>query len=398
MRILHVTPGYKPAYRLGGPIASVAAIAERLARLGHEVTVVTTNANLDENIDVPLGVPVDVDGVRVFYFARKEPLRTLLPFLPYVSGSLGYLYAPEMRRALDELVPLADVVHTHMPFVYPTYAGARAALRHGKPLFYSQRGNFLDTHLRRRRWKKRLWLSLFEQRLIERATTLVALTEAERAAFASLAPATPSAIVPNGVDLPNEMPDAARHVRERFGVPDDALLVLFLGRLHPWKGAGALVDAFERIDMPNTFLVMAGADESNLVSRRSARVIVPGVVTGIDKEALLHRADLFALPSTGEGLSMAMLEAMAHRTAVMISPGCNFPDAESSGAGVIVEKDVTSLATALRALLADKARLQRMGDAGRALVANAYSWDAVTAALLGVYGEGVRRTSASPRR
>ena len=399
MNILHVTPGYKPAYRLGGPIASVSAIAERLVRMGHDVTVVTTNANLDENIDVPFGVPVDVDGVRVFYFARKEPLRTLLPFVPYISGSLGFLYAPEMRRALDELVPRADVVHTHMPFVYPTYAGARAALRHGRPLFYSQRGNLLDTHLQRRRWKKRVYLSLFEKPLVERATTLIALTEAERAAFAALSPSTPSVVIPNGVDLPPEMPEAAQRVRERFGVPEDALLLLFLGRLHAWKGAEELLEAFARIaaDLPHAWLVMAGADEANVASRKRERVIVPGVVTGADKEALLHRADLFALPSAGEGQSLALLEALAHRTAVMISPGCNFPDAEAAGAGVTVAKDATAMTAALRTLLADRDALRRMGDAGRALVARAYSWDAITATLADVYAEGVRRTS-SPRR
>ncbi|HEY4641949.1 MAG TPA: glycosyltransferase, partial [Thermoanaerobaculia bacterium] len=154
MRILYATPGYKPAYRIGGPILSVSAAAERLVRKGHEVTVVTTNANLDQDVDVPLAQPVDVEGVTVWYFRREEPLRKWLPFVPYLSRSMGYMYAPELRAALDRLVPQHDVVDTQMPFVYPTYAASRAALRHHKPLFYHQRGNYLDTHLGRRRFKK----------------------------------------------------------------------------------------------------------------------------------------------------------------------------------------------------------------------------------------------------
>src|SRR6266540_4836543 len=105
MKILYAGTGYKPAYRLGGPIVSVSAAAEMLVRKGHQVTVVATTANGDEELDVPVGVPVDVDGVEVWYFRRQEPLRRFLPIVPYLSRSTGFLYAPEMRAALDRLVP-----------------------------------------------------------------------------------------------------------------------------------------------------------------------------------------------------------------------------------------------------------------------------------------------------
>ena len=150
MRILYVTPAYKPADRMGGPIITVAATAEALAAKGHQVTVATTNANLDTDVDVPLDQPVGVDGVTVWYFARREPLRKWLPFIPYVSQSMGFAYAPAMKAVLRRLMADVDVVHTQMPFVYPTLVAARMALRLGKPLFYHQHGNFLPTRLERR--------------------------------------------------------------------------------------------------------------------------------------------------------------------------------------------------------------------------------------------------------
>jgi glycosyltransferase involved in cell wall biosynthesis len=238
MRILYATPGYKPAYRIGGPILSVSAAAERLVRKGHEVTVVTTNANVDQDIDVPINQPVDVDGVTVWYLRREEPLRKWLPFVPYLSRSMGYMYAPEMRRTLDRLVPQHDVVDTQMPFVYPTYAASRAALRHGKPLFYHQRGNYLETHRGRRRLKKDIFITLFEKPVMRRATALIALTAAERDAFAAVSPGTPCVIVPNGIDVPRPDPTAAERVEARHGIPRDAQLILYLARLHPWKGTG----------------------------------------------------------------------------------------------------------------------------------------------------------------
>ena len=78
MHILYVTHGYKPAYRIGGPIWSVSAVAEGMVARGHRVTVFTTNSNLDEDLDVPVDRPVLVDGVEVWYFRRRDPIKKYL--------------------------------------------------------------------------------------------------------------------------------------------------------------------------------------------------------------------------------------------------------------------------------------------------------------------------------
>jgi len=89
------------------PIISVSAKAEMLVKKGHKVTVFTTNSNLDEDLDVPTGQAIDVNGVEVWYFKREALLKKWLFFIPYISKSMGYLYAPKMRSALDELVSFA---------------------------------------------------------------------------------------------------------------------------------------------------------------------------------------------------------------------------------------------------------------------------------------------------
>jgi glycosyltransferase involved in cell wall biosynthesis len=401
MHILYITPAYKPAYRMGGPIVSVAAAAEALVRRGHEVTVATTNANLDVDIDVPLNRPVDVEGVTVWYFARREPIRKWLPFVPYLSQSMGFAYAPAMKDALRNLMANSDVVDTQMPFVYPTFVASRMALRLGKPLFYHQRGNFLSSHVRRRALKKQVYISLFEMPVLRRASGLIALTEAERDAYRHLAPATPCEIIPNGVVVPLLDSHAPARVATRWGVPGDSLLLLFFSRLEEWKGADELLAAFQRVQSahPNLFLVMAGDDHCEAERRwrpiaeqegYGRRLIFTGGLSGQEKEDILHRADLFSLPSKGEGLSMAVLEAMAHRTAVMLSPECNFPEAERAGAGVTVERNVEEMVSALTSLIADRAGLRAMGEAGRVLTTDHYSWDVVIDRLLDVYERAIR--------
>lgn len=404
LHILFAVHGYKPADRIGGPIHSVSALAESLVSRGHRVSVFTSNSNLDEDLDVPVDVPVDVEGVTVWYFRREEPLQRWFPWLPYLSQSMGLLYAPAMRDELDRIVPTVDVVHTHMPFVYPTFAAGRAALRHGKPLVYHQRGVFDPERLRFRSVKKRAFISLVERPIMSRASALIALTVAEVTSYRALGVRTPIRVIPNGIDVARLRTVPARSTRDRWGIPDESIVVLFLGRIHPIKGADRLLDAFLSIrgEFPDACLVMAGPDEWGLqrefLSRAegagaASRVFFPGMVSGEDKLNLLARADLFALPSDAEGFSMAVLEALGSATAVLLSPGCHFPEVVAAGAGCIAERDAASTAIALRSLLGDREALRTMGRNGRALVEARYTWTSITESMLATYDEVCSSTS-----
>lgn len=408
MKILYAVHAYKPAYRVGGPVMSVSAAAEALVRKGHQVTVFTTNSNLDEDLDVPTDRALDIDGVKVWYFRREELLQKYLPFVPYLSRSIGFLYCPAMKRALDTVMPAVDVVDTHMPFVYPTYAAAHAAFRHDRPLFYHQRGTLDPERLKFRGVKKSLYIRFIERPIMEQATSLIALTEAERASYRALGVDTPCQVVPNGIDPMPERPDNAQRVSEKWGIPRDATLILFMGRLHPTKGADKLLDAFARMEPStrnNVYLLMAGPDEWRLeqtwrervaATGIDRRVVFAGMLQGDIKADVLARADLFALPSIGEGFSMAVLEALASGTAVMLSPGCHFPEAAASGAGVIVDNVPQMLASTLERLVAAPSVLKDMGAAGRRLVAERYSWDRVADRLVEVYYRGAELLHGGP--
>lgn len=408
LHILYAVHGYKPAYRVGGPIVSVAATAEELVRRGHHVTVFTSNANLDEELDVPVDQPREVDGVEVWYFQRHEYLQRLLPFVPYVSKSMGYLYTPRMRAALNRLVPGMDLVHTHMPYVYPTAAAGRAARRHHRPLFYHQRGVFDPERLKFRGVKKRAYIAAVERPLMRSATTLIALTEAERASYRALGVTTPCRIVPNGVDVALYRIRPRTDPRSCLGVPGDAFVILFMSRMHPTKGPDKLLEAFALIarEFPDSYLVLAGPDEYGLEQTLRARaqamglttrVRFPGMVAGEEKYDLLGRANLFCLPSDAEGFSIAALEAMASGSAVLLSPGCHFPEVEAARAGRIVDPAPGRLAHALRELVAAPEETAQMGRRGRELVLRDYSWERVTNQLVEVYEEGIQRAAAQAR-
>jgi glycosyltransferase involved in cell wall biosynthesis len=400
MHILYVTLAYKPAYRIGGPIWSVSAVAEGMVARGHRVTVFTTNSNLNEDLDVPFDQPVLVDGVEVWYFRHQELIQKYLWWLKYFSQSMGFLFTPALSASMRKLRPSVDIVHTQMPFVYPTMIAGRLAIAAGKPLFYNQRGVFHPTRLEYRGLKKRLYLELFEKPIMRRARGLIALTPDEIDSYRALGIKTPCHVVPNGIDVARfrRMPHAQS--LSGLGIAQSDQVILFLGRLHPTKGVDLLLNAFVRIASiyPKSVLVIAGPDEHGFSQRfrdeavqqnLEPRILIPGMVTGELKLDLLARADLFVLPSIGEGQSMAVLEALASGTPVILSPECNFPIVEELAAGAIVPRDVHLIAQAISRFLSDPILRSAASEAAYTLARDKFAWPSIVEKLESIYLDSI---------
>jgi glycosyltransferase involved in cell wall biosynthesis len=402
LSVLFAVHGYKPAYRLGGPILSVAALAEGLAARGHRVVVFTTNSNLDEDLDVPTNSRVMIDGVEVWYFKRSEPLKKAVPFLSYISKSMGFLYSRELGNAARQRIKEFDLAHTHLPFVYPTHAVGGAAIKARKPLFCHQRGVYDPERLKFRGAKKRLYIAICERPMLRRATTLIALTEAERDSYRALGVNTPCKIVPNGIDPDKYFRTPSEELFRHLPIGREGIVVLYLARLHPTKGGDLLLEAFLKTgrQFPNATLVLAGPDEWGLEMQfknrveeagMGGRVLFPGMVSGRLKLDLLARADVFCLPSVAEGFSMAVLEALASATPVMISPGCHFSEVAKVGAGWIVERRVEDWANKLAEILREPEQLKRAGESCLQLVRSHYTWGSIVGQMEEAYREGLTR-------
>ncbi|MBN1287663.1 MAG: glycosyltransferase [Anaerolineae bacterium] len=204
-------------------------------------------------------------------------------------------------------------------------------------------------------------------------------------------------VIPNGVHLADFDALPPRDVfRARHAIPDDAPLVLFLGRLHRRKGVHILIEALA--DAPGVWLAAAGPDAGArgelgaLAARLGAagRVVFTGFLGGADKLAALAAADGFALAAVGEGLSMAALEAGAAGLPLLLSEGCYMPEVAEAGAGEVLSYAPAGWAAALRRLT-DAGRRASMGRAARRLVEARFTWPAVLDRLEAFYEEIVNR-------
>jgi glycosyltransferase involved in cell wall biosynthesis len=104
------------------------------------------------------------------------------------------------------------------------------------------------------------------------------------------------------------------------------------------------------------------------------RVHLVGPLYGEAKLAAYVDAACFCLPSRQEGFSVAVTEALGLGVPVVITPAVHFPEVQRAGAGEVVDLNSEAVAAALRRIISDPGVRQRMGDAGREMVAAKYTW------------------------
>jgi glycosyltransferase involved in cell wall biosynthesis len=376
MHILHVTPYYAPAYAFGGVVRAVEGLAQAMRARGHRITVLTTDA-YNQSQAYSGALESDENGVRVLR-ARNliYPLR----------GRLNLSTPLMMRRLAAQVLKDVDVVHLHELRSVESLIVAPLAAQRGIPIVLSPHGTL--THTTGRSGLKRLWDRWLSPRVMRHVHAVVGLTVDESAEAAAmwravgLSPLVET--IPNGIHADEfaQLENGAAF-RARYGL-GKSVVCLFMGRLHARKGVDVLARAFTAANVPNARLVFAGPDEGMLAMLQSLaaadpRIILTGFLDGADRLAALAAADVFALPATGEGLSMAALEAMAAGLPLLLSPGCHLPEAGSAGAALIVEPQVAPLTAALQRLLTDVNARSEMGAAAQRLVRDTFAWDTIAA-------------------
>jgi len=384
LRIVHVVPTYLPATRYGGPIYSVHGLCKALARMGHQVEVLTTNVDGDGTSDVPLDRAVNLDGVEVRYFESRR-LRRL-----YWSGS--------MQAALPGRLRDASVLHLHSIFLWPTSAAAWVARYYDVPYLLAPRGALVPELIERRsRRRKRAWLTLIERHTLAHAARLHATTQAEYSDAERVGlPLPKPAIVPNGVEVPlltAGSDDFARRWPELVGRPYAA----FLGRLNWKKGLDRLVRALRGTDVR---VVLMGGDEDGHRAEleRLARaegitsqLLFLGPIEGDEKFRILQRARFLVLPSYNENFGNVVIEALAVGCPVVVTPEVGASSLVSrSRSGLVASGEPDALRAALLELWKDDEKRATMAEAATRIAQDELSWSAVANAMDGVYREVLR--------
>jgi glycosyltransferase involved in cell wall biosynthesis len=194
--------------------------------------------------------------------------------------------------------------------------------------------------------------------------------------------------IPNGTNLPTPRP--ARRIL-KLGL-EPGRYVLFVGRLVPEKGVHYLCEAFSQIKSDMKLALVGGLSFSqgyvDLLKRYEGdRVLLLDYVFGADLEELWSNAYLVAQPSTLEGFSIALLEALSYGRCVVLSDIPENLEVAGDCAVPFPSKNVAALRAKLEMLLAQPAMVRHYEQKARQHVLQHYSWDTVVDTTEQVYRE-----------
>jgi glycosyltransferase involved in cell wall biosynthesis len=206
---------------------------------------------------------------------------------------------------------------------------------------------------------------------------------------------SPVEVIPNGIDTEYFDPAVVTsntalddlHIR-----PEESVL-LTVAAFERRKGMIAVIDVLPELLRRGrrlSYVIVGDGRDRKLVARRIQELGLSACVHLVGAQAEVRpfykQADIFLLPSHGEGMPNALLEAMAMALPVIVSRHPPYGDMVQSGFGIQVdEREPSSLIAAIEGLLADPSRRQEMGQAARAHVHGGYAWPAVAQRYLDLF-------------
>lgn len=369
LRLLVITPFYKPAFVYGGPVRSIPALCEALALLGVDVTVYTTNANGKTNLDAHSDRSYDVNGVQVHYFKR--------------IGQGNYFFSRELARACYDTASSFDLMYVSSIWGYPFIPACRAAIRQQVPFVVTTRGSFIRWTWEGKYLKKLAYHRLVERSLLNQAAALHYTTSLEVEESRWMGLNMPYFVVPNPVNIEEfgQMPEAGGF-RDKYGLDSQAKIILFLGRVEAFKGIDLTLQAFAKVinQFPETRLVLAGPEEDGYLQTITEmaislkiyeRLIIAGFLNPSQRLEAIADSDIFVLASYSENFGVAVVEAMAGGLPVLISDHVGIAnDVKDNDAGIVVSLNHEALAEGMAQLLLSDEQRKRMGCNGKQAAQN----------------------------
>ncbi|WP_425270178.1 D-inositol-3-phosphate glycosyltransferase [Flexivirga meconopsidis] len=394
---VHTSPLDQPGTGdAGGLNVYVVETAKRLAACGVEVEIFTrrTSAALADTVRLAPGVLVRHIDAGPYEGLAKDDL----------PGQLCAFAAGVMRHVARHPEGHYDLVHSH--YWLSGQVGWLAADRWDVPLVHTMHtmAKVKNSSLAEGDRPEPTGREIGEEQVVRAASVLVANTEREARELIELYDADPDRveIVSPGVDLQTFTPGSRSAARAAVCLPDDAEVVLFVGRIQPLKAPDVLLRAVARLleldPARRSRLVVAvlggpsgsGLDKPRALQQLARDLGIADVVqfvppvSRVELAEWYRAADLLAVPSYSESFGLVALEAEACGTPVLAADVGGLPMAVGDAGRLVDGHDPEEWATAIAAMLDDADGRARLSD-NAVRHAGEFGWDATAEQLLQVY-------------
>jgi glycosyltransferase involved in cell wall biosynthesis len=357
--------------------------SKRLTKLGYQITILTSTP---QKLDMPTSEGIEIFNYPVLGLGERIGLPYPIPLF-------------RSHRVFRDIIRKCDLVHAHGHPYLSSLMACKVAQHCNKPFILTQHNTFVDFDS---------WLNIVEL-LNDWVVGTPVLKDSDRVITVSKktreyvlkfgVDVSKTSVIYNGVDTDFFHPMDKEKSRVNTNLPSDKTLILTVRRLVYKNGLDTLIEAISLLakDYPDLlFVVIGNGPDRNIIEKRARGLGIKDSVelTGFVPEAFLpqyyNAADYFVLPSSsGEGLPMVLLEAMACQLPVIATTtgGTTEIIKEMKNGVLVPPRNPKALAQAVSRLLPLKRKSRAIGEENRKTVEANFTWDENVRQLNDIYRE-----------
>lgn len=368
-RICIFSAQYLP--HMGGVEQYTYNLAKALAKMGNQVTVVTSNVMNSEEYE-------NTDGISVYRLPCFNLMEGRFPVLK-VNKNMIKIHRLLMRFKFDFVM-----VNTRF-YIHSLYGVIFAKMQKVKCIIVDHGTSHLNLHNP---------ILNFVENIYEHSITKMEQLFCNEFYGVSMASVEwlrhfhiyAKGALYNAVDMDkiNQIKKGKlRDFRKEFNVPDDAVMICFTGRLIKEKGIYQLIKSVDRLNSNNKkyYLFIAGDGEEyqQILSQKSEEVVLLGRISTEEVIGLLVQSDIFCLPSDSEGFSSSVLEATACKCCVITTErgGSKELIVDKNHGIIIPNNKVEHVMTALEMASENQDYRNSVAEAAYDRLIHNYTWDIV---------------------
>jgi len=368
----------------GGSAVVPYELSKNLQKRGHEVTVLTTDFQLNNDfID-------SLEGVEV------------IPFHCQLSIG-GLLVSPSINKYLNENIAKFDIIHMHNFRTYQNIIVYKYAKKYNIPCILQAHGSV--SRIVEKKSLKYIYDVSCGNRLLKSVSNVIAVSNVEVNQYLQMnVPLEKVVVIPNGIDigsfsnLPKKGSFRAKyHINQKH-------MILYLGRLHERKGIDFLIRSFAELltEMDNAILVLAGPDDGHLNKAKSIveelslddKVKFTGFISSAEKLEAYMDADVLVYPSVLEIFGLVPFESITCGTPVVVTDDCGCGEfIKKANCGYLVTYgDIIDLKYKIRQILENPDIGSKFVENGNKYITNNLTWPLICKKIETLYENCIHKT------
>lgn len=386
LKILQISNSFYPCLDAGGVVRVVYEISKELVNRGNEVTVYTTDG-CTKRLKVEKNIPVDLDGIKVYYFSNLSNIlkNKLKLFTPYY-----------LLRIIKKDIFNHDIIHIHEHRTLFAVIMCHYAKKYNIPYIVQAHGSVLPHS--QKIFMKKIFDKIWGYNILRDASKVVALNLTELEQYKLMGVSHDKIeIIPNGINTREYQNHQEKGTfKEKHGINSNEKIILYLGRLHKNKGIEMLIKAFSNVikEFKNVKLVIVGPDDGflNYLKKLSEtlnlkdKVQFVGPLYDDNKNEVYIDADVFVTPNYS-GFPITFLEASIHGVPIVATNRGDRLDWIENKVGFIVEFDEDQLSNAILTILLNEDMKNKFSANGNYLARTLFDWQVITKDIEKVYYE-----------